>query len=535
MLGNLFKKDLVGITFSSKGVVIVEQGGGKSKNYLSLPYPSFDTEPSGISSDDIFEVFKDKEMELLAFLQKAIRDSRLDTKDVVVALPPKDLIIRFFEMPNIPRSEVAAGINFEMKKYIPFKIEELAYDFQYRIKQKVGIIEVILCGMRQAPLEKYVNLFNQLDLNPIAFEPALFSLFRLLVIKNKLSSQSSYLVLEFDKQEANILITEKNFPYFTRDIKLTSNLEASKSQEDFDAALFRLINEVRVSLDYYKRQFMKKDVDEMIIISNKNSSAWIDHFSKELGLKVTFIDFEDLLKVENVDKDMLSDFSKALGAALRIERPSLVTLNLAKEKEKGLKTSLAMRVAAGQNLEQLVLNFLKDSKPALIKGGVIGLLTIVLGYGIGFSKLFPLQKDFAAATVQQPPLLSGLDVSSLESAQASETILMDKQRVLKGLIDGYRPLYRKLGILPKLFPAGVWLNTFSYDLEAGQLLLSCSSYDKEEKVRSENMNKFIENLKKDADFIKDFSFVELKSYRETAKEYVPYLEFDVTCSKTKQE
>ena len=157
MFGNLFKQDLSGIAFSSKGVVIVQQGGGKAKNYLSLPYPSFGDESSGILSDDIFEIFKDKEIELLAFMQKAIRDSRLDTRDVVVALPPKDLIIRFFEMPNIPRSEVLAGINFEMKKYIPFKIEELAYDFQYRVKQKANIIEVILCGIRQAPLEKYVN------------------------------------------------------------------------------------------------------------------------------------------------------------------------------------------------------------------------------------------------------------------------------------------------------------------------------------------------------------------------------------------
>jgi len=535
MFGNLFKQDLSGITFSSKGVVIVQQSGGKAKNYLSFPYPSFGAESPGILSDDIFEIFKDNEIELLAFLQKAIRDSRLDTRDVVVALPPKDLIIRFFEMPNIPRSEILAGINFEMKKYIPFKIEELSYDFQYRIKQKANIIEVILCGIRQAPLERYVNLFSQLDLNPVAFEPALFSLFRLLVIKNRLSKQSSYLVLEFDKQEANILITEKSFPYLTRDIKLTSNLGASKTQEDFDAALFRLINEVRVSLDYYKRQFMKKDVDEMIVISNKNSSSWVDHFSKELGLKVNFIDFENLSKIQNVDEEMLSDFCKALGASLRIERPFLVTLNLGKGKEKPSKASLALRMVAGQNLERLILNFLKDSKVALTKGCIIGALAIILGYGIGFSKLFPLQKDFATITVVQPPFLPGLDLSSLESIQSSENSLLEKQRIFINLIDGYHPIYKKLSLLPKLFPSGVWLDSITYDREAVQLVLGCSSYNEDEKARAENMNNFIENLKNSPDFKNDFSFVELKSYRETSGRGVNYLQFDVTCSKNKQE
>ena len=48
------------------------------------------------------------------------------------------------------------------------------------------------------------------------------------------------------------------------------------------------------------------------------------------------------------------------------------------------------------------------------------------------------------------------------------------------------------------------------------------------------MNAFIENLKKSPDFKNDFSFVELKSYKETVREGVYYLQFDVTCSKNKQ-
>ena len=48
------------------------------------------------------------------------------------------------------------------------------------------------------------------------------------------------------------------------------------------------------------------------------------------------------------------------------------------------------------------------------------------------------------------------------------------------------------------------------------------------------MNNFIENLKKSPDFKNDFSFIELKSYKETIREGVNYLQFDVTCSKNKQ-
>ena len=528
---NLFKKELAGIYFSSKGVVIVQQSAGKIKNQLCIPYPSLAQEAGGVLSDDIFEIFKNKEIELVAFLQKALRDSKLDTTDVVVALPPKDLIIRFFEMPNIPKSEVLAGINFEMKKYIPFKIEELAYDFQYRVKQKANIIEVILCGMRQAPLERYVNLFSQLNLQPVAFEPGLFSLFRLLVIKSVISAQKSYVVLDFDREEANILIAEKGFPYFTRDIKLVSTLGAVKSQDEFDTALFRLINEVRVSLDYYRRQFMKKEVDEMIIIANKSYSGWTDNFSKELGLRVDFIALNDLLKIKDAREEMLSDFSKSFGASLRIERPSLVTLNLGKAKEKASKISLALTGVTGQSLGQLALDLFRESKPALFKGGVIGLIAILIGYGIGFSKLFPLEKEFAAATVQQPPLLPGIDLSTLESIQASENFLVEKEDALKELIDQSYPFYKKMAILPKLMPFGVWLNSLSYSKEAKMLFLSCASYAEEEKTRSDHMNRFIQNLKSDTEFMKDLPSIELKSYKESGSEGISYLQFDVACSK----
>jgi len=529
MLTNLFKKDVAGIFFSSKGMVVVQQAAGKIKNQLGSPYPIKREDIIGAPSDDIFELFKNKETEMIAFLQKAIRDSRIDTQNVVVALPPKDLIIRFFEMPNIPRSEVLAGINFEMKKYIPFKIEELAYDFQYRVKQKANIIEVVLCGIKQDPIDKYIGLFKQLNLNVVAFEPALFSLFRLLVIKNKILSTKSYVILEFDQQEANILIAEKGFPYFTRDIKLISTAAAVKEEEGFDAILFRLINEVRVSLDYYRRQFMKRDIDEMIVISNKSYSSWVDNFSKELGLKVSFVALNDLFKIKDVREEMLSDIAKAYGAALKIERPSLVTLNLGKAKEKADKLALAAAVPSGENLQLLVAAFLKQSKAAILKGLGVGIVIFLAAYGMSFSKLFPLEKQLATASVKQLPLLSGVDLSSLEGIQSSEKVFNEKHRDYSKLINDKAFFYKKVLLLSKLMPAGVWLTGLDYSSYPSLLKFHCYSYDEDQKMRSENINKFISNLKENNDFSKDTPSIELKSYREVGVGKVYYMQFDVTC------
>lgn len=528
---NLFKKELAGIYFSSKGITIVQQSAGEIKHCINVPYPSVPTEAPPIFSDDIFDVFQNKDMELFAFMQKAIRDSKLDIKKIVVAMPPKDLIIRFFEMPNIPKSEVLAGVNFEMKKYIPFKIEELAYDFQFRVRQKANIIEVILCGIKQDPLDKYIKLFKQLELEVTAFEPGLFSLFRLLVIKNKVLPQRSYAILEFDKEGANILIAENGFPYFTRDVKLISGQDL-KSEDEFDAILFRLINEVRVSLDYYRRQFLKKEVDELIIISNKSYAKWVDNFSKELGLKTNFISLNDLLKIKDVSEDIFSDIGKCFGAALRVERPSLVTLNLGKPKDRAEK---AMAGVSSESLEQVslaVVEFVKESKSSFVKGGVIGVIILVIGYGFGFAKLFPLEREFASISVRQLPLLPGIDLSSSEGIQISETSLASKKRDFTSLIEDHQPFYKKMLLLPKLMPQGIWINGLSYSREGKTLYLGCCSYAKDEKLRSANMNTFISNMRKSKSFSDEFDTIELRSYKEISDGKNTYLQFDLSCAKS---
>jgi Tfp pilus assembly PilM family ATPase len=525
------KKDLAGIYFSSKGVVIVQQGSGKMKSHFSASYPTFESEIPEVITDDIFEVFKGRQDELIAFMKKALRDSKIGSSSLVVALPPKDLIIRFFEMPNIPMSEVTAGINFEMKKYIPFKVEELAFDFQYRVKSKSKIIEVLLCGIRQEPLVNYINLFKLVDVNVFAFEPGLFSLFRFLTIKNKVSHQRSYVILEFDRLEANILIVEKGFSNFTRDIKLISSKAAEGSPEEFETIFFRLINEVRVSLDYYRRQFLRKDVDEIVVVSTKVYQGIAETFNKELGLKVTFIALEDLMGAEAGSMEMLSDAAKAYGASLRNVQPGLITLNLGKSKDAQGSASFNLAGIAGKNVVELGLTLWREFKRSIVKGCVLGVVIFLMGYGLGFSKLLPLQKEFSAKSIQQLPLLPGLDLVNKDSIKSSENSFKSKEKVLKELTISYQPLYKKLIILPELLPKGIWINSLSYMRRPSAVLdLICASFSESDAERSSNINKFVMKMKEHKEFSDTFASMELKSYREAERGDTPtYVLFEVHC------
>ncbi len=522
-----FGKEAAGVYFSSRGFVIVQQRGGRLEKFSCFPYPeAMRSQASG--TEDIFQVFQNNMVELVAFMQKTLRDSRVDTRSIVVALPSKDLIIRFFEMPQIPKSEIVAGINFEMKKYVPFKVEDLSYDFQYRIRPRANILEVILCGMRREGLNRYQNLFKQLNLDVVAFEPSLFSLFRFLAVRGKISANKSYVILEVDQDEADILIIDKGFPYFTRDIRLLGFGKGGAAERDTEGMLYRLVNEVRVSMDYFRRQFMKKDIDEMLILSPQGRTEWGDHFHRELGLKTHVVAVKDFFKGRDVPDDMIFDVFKACGASCRHMRSSLVTLNLAKP-EKFDTMSVVMAGLASQNAEQVLLNFVQESRESLIKGSVIAAILVSVGYGMGFSKLYPLEKELQVKTVAQPPFLSGLDLSTLETIEQSERDLITKKKSWTDAIEAARA-QDILVHLPRLVPKGVWVVRIFFSSENGYLELECASYDEEPRRRLDLMNDFLARLKEDATLDEEYANIELVSYREKEESNVAYLTFKIVCS-----
>ena len=335
----MFGKNTIGIFMGSEGLAIVEtsSSGGKQKNHLYRPYPKDIIKPSGAVApkDNIFNVFLDNEVEIVAFLQKSIRESRvnIEKSDVVICVPSRDLIVRFFEIPRIPKKDLSASIGFEIKKYIPFRTEDITYDYQTHFQK--NIIEVLFTGIKNEDLEKYNSILTQLKFNVLAIEPSQFSLFRLLKIKRVISNKEAVVIVELDKEEGAISIVDNGIPCFSRDIKISS--AAEPAEVDIETVSFRIVNEIRVSIDYFRRQFLRKGIDKIIVLSKKESKELNSTINKELSTSVQYQNPNDIFGA----KDEYSlDLAKALGASQRVSKPSSLIINLGKRK-KGASLSLS--------------------------------------------------------------------------------------------------------------------------------------------------------------------------------------------------
>jgi len=518
----MFGKNAVGIFLGPQGLSIVETTvTGKVKNYLYSLYPKDITRPSGaaLPRDNIFNVFLDNEVEIVAFLQRALRESRvnMDTSSFVVCVPNRDLIVRFFEIPPVPRKDIKATIGFEIKKYIPFKTEEITYDYQ--IFSQKNITEVLFAGMKNEDIKKYNSVLSQIRANISAIEPSQFALFRLLKVKKIISNKEAVVVAELEKGEGAISIIDNGIPCFSRDIKIYAGEEAQPA--DAESVSFRIINEIRVSIDYFRRQFLKKGVDRIIVLSKDESKDLINTFNKELGMPVQYKNPDDILGIR--EEHSLS-LAKAAGASLRINKHSSLFINLAKTRRPG-----ALPLLSSSDMLSAVLGDMIDiPKPLIIKTLSVALAALLGIFMWGSYRLKPISEQIYSQSSELAsiltPDLKDMDNSVLENLKNKDK---EKLTVYKSVFTKDFMIGEKLEVLADLMPEGLWLEALSLDRSGKYLNLRGVVYNQNESEAQQAPYVFISNLKSSPTFSNKVGNIAVKSLRSSIERDYKVIRFEL--------
>lgn len=518
----MFSKKLLGIFLGSQGISIVETlPSGRIKNYIYNPYPQDITSPGGVIApkNNIFDVFLGNEVEILAFLQRSLRDSRVNIENdgIVVCIPNRDLIVRFFEIPPIPKKDISASIGFEIKKYIPFRIEEITYDYQIRPQKK--IIEVLFAGIKNEDLQKYKSILTQLNVNILALEPSQFSLLRLLKIQKVISSKEAVVIAELEREEGIISIVDNGLPSFSRDIKIASAPESSEA--DRETVSFRIINEVRVSIDYFRRQFLKKGIERIIILSKEESKELINTFNKELGLPVIYKNPDEIFGIK---EEHSLNLAKALGASLRVNKPSYLFINLGK-KEKPSSVTLG---PYKQRFSDALVEILDIPRSAIIKSISVALVVLIAIFALGNSKLRPIYQELNSISKKADSILTEEEKgSSVDTLTAQKKEIKNKLVVYNSVFSHELVFSEKLEVLPGLMPEGAWLEEISFDRESRTIYFRGAVYREDDKSSAEAPYTFVANLKNSPLFFNKVKFISVRSLKSDMQNNYKVTRFEI--------
>jgi len=438
----MVQKNQIGVYVGTELLSFVE--AQKGKLLYSEDVPHFQVPAEGAEASE--------NIQLTASLQKILRNRQIANPRVDLSLPAKDVIFRTFVVPNMTTSEIQNAVNFEARKYIPFKIEDLVYTFRAVpfTENQIKKNRILFLAILKETLAKYSQIFEQANGKVISAEPASMNLFRLLIWKKKIQPDEKIAIIQINNDEGAITIIEKQMPQFIRDFHLFST-NKKETETSLEEIITRIRNEVRVSRDFYKRQFSSLTEDhgiqQIFVFSDKHNEEIANAIESEAEVKTSIFD------ISQVDQGAQSKLMShptltALGASLRsaVQLPS----------ELDLITAQTTTTAAGMAFEDI------GSRPAnyYLTAKIAGACALALGivFWISYSQKLPLlskldklhatekeYQDFSAQTLRQ------------------KTIQLKLTNKQNSAIRFRSNMASLLSLLPTLLPQGVWLDIFNID------------------------------------------------------------------------
>jgi type IV pilus assembly protein PilM len=164
------KKKVLGLDIGSSQTKIVELSAGKNKKLLNFGISK--VLPDAIVEGEII----DREA-VLDSIRTLIETKGFSTKDVVLGIAGRDVIIKRITMDRMSEADTREQIKWEAEQYVPFDINEVTLDFDvvnpnYGENQQ----EVILVAAKNELINNLTSLLKDLNLTPIIIDTTAFSI-----------------------------------------------------------------------------------------------------------------------------------------------------------------------------------------------------------------------------------------------------------------------------------------------------------------------------------------------------------------------
>lgn len=273
--------------------------------------------------------------EKLRQLKKLAQEKGISALPVNIGVSGESVIVRYIDLPKMSKEEVGQALKYEAQQYIPFKMEEVIFDYHILTpltSSPSDRMKVFLVAAKKQTIREFVELIQQAGLKPNLIDVNSFSLincFQFNGPKTKEGDVFALINLEFDL--VNIDILQEQIPFFTRDISLLEDVLSLRQQGGEQRGLFEtmrplltnLIREIRVSIDYYESEFEKRV--SVIYLSGEGArvSELISFFSSQLEREVSLWNPLQNLLVDSAQidtgalKETSSMLALACGLALR--------------------------------------------------------------------------------------------------------------------------------------------------------------------------------------------------------------------------
>ncbi|UCH12122.1 MAG: pilus assembly protein PilM [Candidatus Omnitrophota bacterium] len=463
-----------------------------------------------ISPDEIYSSKEELNKRIVEAIKSSFGKLKAKPDKVFSVLPEAGIMVRHFDMPLLPRSEQAQAIKFEAKKYIPFKIEDVISDFKIiDISKENSLMRIFFIATQKSDVESQIKLFQDIGVKIAGIDITPFALSRVLNIRRKpLKKDEAIALLQLDAAEkaASINVIEANYPTISRDIPISAHRETLKE---------RLISELRLSFDYYKRKPYSKEIKKLIICGRDNLAELSRELAEELNIATEVVDVSNIVKGTKFNT---VGAAIATGAAMNGLGRDIYGVNL---------------LPPYARVKEVKVKIEKQLASVLSIAAALILLTLLYSIGIVSSA----RSQFKIAqekTVSLPAATENIPIETLESLKNKT---LETTEFLKSLITKRIYLTDKLNRLAANLPEGVWITSLeTKELPDFKIQMSLRGmiFLKDPSRQMDMANKFLEALKQDRIFMKGFNYCEIGDLRKETTDIYEVTSYSIECGSRKK-
>lgn len=458
--GFYFGTDKINITQVKKNKVVLDLSISRAK--ITGPV-SEQKMPSGIKIASALKAEFDKH--------------NISPQHAGLVLAGENLIIRTFELPVVLSKEELDknAVAYEARKYIPFKIEELVFDYSFCYERSSRKTLVLFVGIKKDLLEEYLLIFKELGVNLHTIEYSGFSLSRLFKLAHiKAEGLVGFLSID-PEDEVNFVVYRNGFPLFSRDINLMLDAEAKPSEEETRVKAFiadeftdgaksnflgKLKNEIRISLDFFSRKYSTQPLNKIIVLGSSEALSEATALFGDLKELIENLQIQQFLDAGvRPTVAVLKSFSAAISKRQKIRFP--IELFSAKSR-------LAKAKKIPLDLPALKLSQIKINP----KVAFFALFLLVLGWSANFYIRRPSENILEQLRAQQPSVRGISPALPLRSLTDEERKRTEHLTRMKRVIDERLYLTKILNLIPQILPPGAWLTNFEFSLSGERSLLT---------------------------------------------------------------
>lgn len=398
---------------------------------------------------------------LTAAIQKACETTGIKTKKFAVSILSPDVLLRFFVIPVVPRAEWDGAVQFEARKYIPFKTDELVWDAHVMPSKTSGKLDVIFAAVKKDTFASIEGALNAADVQPTLIEPHSLSMARLTAPDAAKPAGDFVCVVDVEATAAHLSIVRNGVPYLARDLSFSTaphQPDVGPQETGADPRSQRLLSELSVSIDFFTREYASAGITKIWLFGDESLIApWCGWLADQLRCPV---ELGTPLLAPCADRALPLTFASAAGvlsAAKTRRAASLDFLNRTRAKPalSAAKTAKAIPDLSG------VLASLKTPQAFVLGSVLAGLLLCVwfIGGGGVDAKRRQLQKLVESAS----QVGWGLDGMKREELEPVAAKIKPPLALLNQLMDRRVSVAAKLDALARSLPDGVWLTGVTYE------------------------------------------------------------------------